>query len=157
MMIINNNNNNNNRNSSATVRAVVPTSAPVLPNREKTEKKAGFDPFSGPRDHSRATMILLARYMGWSGMHYFHFKKPLLGALHLIFSIIGIIGCGSIWYILLYVQEPKLYLQIAIGLIPALLLSALSGIICSLYWTMQTDSEFEKAYPPPQEPEEKKK
>lgn len=80
-------------------------------------------------------------------MHYFHFHKPFLGILHLIFSIIGIIACGSIGYIILYVQEPKLYLQIAIGSISALLLSIISGIICSLYWTMHTDSEFRAAYP----------
>ena len=92
-------------------------------------------------------MIELSKYMGWSGWHFFHFGKPVLGMLHLILSFIGIVGAASCFFILRFADEPGFLLKIALYLIPAIFISTLSGILNSLYWSVHSDDDFRAAYP----------
>ena len=141
-IIINNNNNNDGcgcRNSSA---ESVGNNNPACHGYSYA-----FDPFESVKGYDRKTMISLARFMGWSGWHYFHFGKPFLGALHLFLSLIGLAGAVAVLYILLFAEEPELLLRIALALIPAFLISVFAGIVCSLYWSVHSDDEFRAAYP----------
>ena len=147
-IIINNNNNNDGRNRRDDGAAAAENSNPVCHGYTYA-----FDPFGSVKGYDRASMITLARFMGWSGWHYFHFGKPFLGALHLVFSLIGITGIVSIFYILLFATEPELLLRIALALIPGLLISVFSGIVCSFYWSVHSDEDFRKAYPRKEESE----
>lgn len=146
-MIINNNNNNNNQGGCGTGQygysnpreTVKPNQTAVGENMWNLENVI--------KKHDRAAMIKLASSFGWSGLHYFHFGKPFWGTIHLLLSIIGIVGACSLTYLFIFCDNPGLYLRVAIALIPALLISILSGVICSLYWTMHDDDCFYSVYP----------
>ncbi|MBO5766739.1 MAG: hypothetical protein J6S24_10645 [Lentisphaeria bacterium] len=145
-MVINNNNNNNNYPNTQT-----PSGIPETKQQPVPSAPAPVDVSKFFKNHDRESMIFLAKYFGWSGLHYFHFKKPFLGVIHLLCAVAGGVGFVSLIYLILLVKHPEKYLQIAMWLIPLLFLSALSGVICSLYWSLKDDESFQKSYPAEQQ------
>ncbi len=146
-MIINNNNNNNSGCSNGYQMNFEDNNG--IPNGSSSNNKCEFS--KRKLAHDRSTMILLSKYFGWIGWHYYYFKKPLLAVLHTILGVAGLIGAASMLYIVLYVDRPETLFRIATGMLTVGLLSVLSGVICSVYWSFHNDNDFEKAYPNPNE------
>lgn len=145
-MIINNNNNNNPGCGCGCQQEQCSAEAQPAKEKENAEESLNI-----PKGYDRKTMIFLAKYLGWSGWHFFHFNKPFLGMLHLLLSIVGLIGAASLLYIVLLVDNAELYFRIACYMIPAFLVSVLSGVICSFYWSLKDDESFQRAYPDKQQ------
>ena len=108
---------------------------------------------SQPLKYDRITMVKLAKYMGWSGLHFFHFGRPFPGICHLLFSLIGILGVLMLSYLVFFGPEEGFiaYLMYMSAAIIPLLLSILGGILYSVYWSIHSDEDFEAAFPNPNE------
>lgn len=141
-MIIINNNNNNGQNGGG----------PVVfsgTDNGKPEISPISTLLSQPLKYDRATMIALSRYMGWSGWHFFLFRKPFLGFCHLLFSVVGILGMLSFVFLFFFGAGEccVMYLLYASCAVVLLLASIFCGVLYSLYWSIRSDEDFKAAFP----------
>ena len=141
-MIINNNNNNGGSGMNYSQFGV---GEPARPAR-KSEISILM---SQPLKYDRLTMIKLARYMGWCGLHFFHFKRPFLGICHVMLSLIGILGIMSLPFLIFFGDEAcfEMYLTCVSASVVLLLVSVFGGILYSMYWSIHSDEEFDAAFP----------
>ena len=138
-MVINNNNNNGFQTDTP---AQQPVSAPIT-----TQKKTPFL-FEMPKELNRSAMVKISLLLGWSGLHFFLFRRPFFAALHLFLAIIGIVGASSIFFIIFLADQNHitLLLTVATAMTIALLLSILGGVINAFYWSLKSDEDFNQAY-----------